>query len=189
MPSDTLNVLHTDSVFIYPHLSTRKSLTVVNKGGGRDVIREFKPFEMGMQVSCGIYPERAKEGVVREEAEVFRAGVSRVGTAEEESDRSRAYAYRSCAYADQYPAEVCGSAVIGYIKGKSAIAIARQFGGRKRNFSGERFWARGYAVSTVGFEEEKIRHYIRQQERFKKGYDKQGLIENNDDRADDEDKF
>ena len=50
--------------------------------------------------------------------------------------------------------------------------LARQFGGRKRNFSGERFWARGYAVSTVGFEEEKIRHYIRQQEQFdKKGYD------------------
>ena len=37
--------------------------------------------------------------------------------------------------------------VIGYIKGKSAIAVARQFGGRKRNFNGERFWARGYAVS------------------------------------------
>ena len=49
-------------------------------------------------------------------------------------------------------------------KGKSAIAIARQFGGRKRNFSGERFWARGYAVTTVGFELDKIRDYIRRQE-------------------------
>ncbi|MGL5743297.1 MAG: IS200/IS605 family transposase, partial [Legionella sp.] len=46
---------------------------------------------------------------------------------------------------------------IGYIKGKSAIAVARQFGGRKRNFNGERFLARGYAVSTVGFEESKLR--------------------------------
>jgi len=36
--------------------------------------------------------------------------------------------------------------IIGYIKGKSAIALARQFGGRKRNFNGEKFWARGYAV-------------------------------------------
>jgi putative transposase len=44
--------------------------------------------------------------------------------------------------------------VIGYLKGKSAIAVARQFGARKRNFNGEQFWARGYAVSTVGFEEE-----------------------------------
>ena len=43
------------------------------------------------------------------------------------------------------------ASVIGFIKGKSAIAIARQFGGRERNFSGEHFWARGYAVSTVGF--------------------------------------
>ena len=54
--------------------------------------------------------------------------------------------------------------IIGYIKGKSAIAVARQFVGRKRNFNGERFWARGYAVSTVGFEEEQVRRYIRHQE-------------------------
>jgi putative transposase len=62
--------------------------------------------------------------------------------------------------------------VIGYIKGKSAIAVARQFGGRKRNFNGEKFWARGYAVSTVGFEEEQIQKYIRHQETLDtKGYD------------------
>jgi putative transposase len=54
--------------------------------------------------------------------------------------------------------------VIGFLKGKSAIAIARQFGGRARNFTGEHFWARGYAVSTVGFELEQIRVYIRDQE-------------------------
>jgi putative transposase len=56
--------------------------------------------------------------------------------------------------------------VIGYIKGKSAIAVARQFGGRRRNFNGEQFWALGYAVSTVGFEEEQIRKYIRNQEQL-----------------------
>jgi putative transposase len=56
--------------------------------------------------------------------------------------------------------------VIGYLKGKSAIAVARQFGGRKRNFNGEQFWARGYAVSTVGLEEEQIRKYIRNQEQL-----------------------
>src|SRR5262249_47144103 len=56
--------------------------------------------------------------------------------------------------------------LIGYIKGKSAIAVARQFGGRQRNFHGERFWARGYAVSTVGFEEEQIRAYIKHQEQL-----------------------
>ena len=56
--------------------------------------------------------------------------------------------------------------IVGYIKGKSAIAVARQFSGRKRNFNGEKFWARGYAVSTVGYEEMKIREYIQNQEQL-----------------------
>ena len=54
--------------------------------------------------------------------------------------------------------------VIGFLKGKRAIAIARQFGGKERTFTGEHFWARGYAVSTVGFELEQIRAYMRKQE-------------------------
>jgi putative transposase len=54
--------------------------------------------------------------------------------------------------------------VVGYMKGKSAITIARQFGGRVRNFTGEVFWARGYFVSTVGLDEDMVRAYIRQQE-------------------------
>ena len=62
------------------------------------------------------------------------------------------------------PPKYSVSEVIGYIKGKSAITVARQFGGRKRNFNGEKFWARGYAVSTVGFELEQVRTYIREQE-------------------------
>jgi putative transposase len=61
--------------------------------------------------------------------------------------------------------------VVGYIKGKSAIAVARQFGGRKRNFSGEKLWARGYAVSTVGFNEAQIRSYIKHQQQFDKDQD------------------
>lgn len=64
------------------------------------------------------------------------------------------------------PPKYSVSEVIGYIKGKSAIAVARQFGGRKRNFNGEKFWARGYAVSTVGFEEGKVKDYIRNQEQL-----------------------
>jgi putative transposase len=58
------------------------------------------------------------------------------------------------------------SDIIGYIKGKSAIAVARQFGGKTRNFNGERFWARGYAVSTVGFETDQIKSYINNQEQL-----------------------
>ena len=55
---------------------------------------------------------------------------------------------------------------MGYLKGKSAIAVARQFGGKQRNFNGERLWARGYAVSTVGFEESQVKAYIQQQEQL-----------------------
>ena len=56
------------------------------------------------------------------------------------------------------------ASVIGFMKGKSAIAVARQFCGKERNFAGEHLWARGYAVSTVGFELEQVRSYIREQE-------------------------
>lgn len=54
--------------------------------------------------------------------------------------------------------------VVGFIKGKSAIHIARNFSGHKRNFMGQNFWARGYFVSTVGKDEKSVREYIRQQE-------------------------
>jgi putative transposase len=54
--------------------------------------------------------------------------------------------------------------VVGYIKGKSAIHIARTFGERKRNFVGHHFWARGYFVSTVGRDEAVVREYIKNQE-------------------------
>ena len=57
------------------------------------------------------------------------------------------------------------SQVVGYIKGKSAIHIARQYFGRKKNFIGQELWAKGYHVSTVGRNEEAIRKYIKEQER------------------------
>ena len=62
------------------------------------------------------------------------------------------------------PPKYAVSMVVGYIKGKSAIQIARQFGGRQRNFTGESFWARGYFVSTVGLDEQMVRAYIRKQD-------------------------
>jgi len=55
------------------------------------------------------------------------------------------------------------SSVVGFMKGKSAIAIAKM-SGKQRNFNGENFWARGYAVSTIGYDLEAIRKYIREQE-------------------------
>ena len=64
----------------------------------------------------------------------------------------------------EIPPKIAVASVIGFIKGKSAIAVARQFCGKERNFTGEHFWARGYAVSIVGFELEQVRQYIRDQE-------------------------
>ena len=75
----------------------------------------------------------------------------------------------------QIPPKYAVAEVVGYIKGKSAIAVARQFGGRKRNFSGEKLWARGYAVSTVGFEKEQVQKYVKNQKQLdSQGYDEDG---------------
>jgi putative transposase len=63
------------------------------------------------------------------------------------------------------PPKYAVSQVVGYIKGKSAIHLARTYGERKRNFVGQHFWARGYFVSTVGRDEAVIRDYIRNQEK------------------------
>jgi len=73
------------------------------------------------------------------------------------------------------PPKYAVSEVVGYMKGKSAIMIARRFGGRTRNFTGESFWARGYFVTTVGLDEEKMRAYIRNQEREDARYDQMKL--------------
>ena len=64
----------------------------------------------------------------------------------------------------QIPPKYAVASVIGFIKGKSAIAIARRVQERDKNFTGQHFWARGYAVSTVGFELENVKKYIREQD-------------------------
>jgi putative transposase len=73
------------------------------------------------------------------------------------------------------PPKYAVSHVIGYIKGKSAIHLARTYGERKRNFVGQHFWARGYFVSTVGRDEAVIREYIRKQEEEDKRLDELDL--------------
>ena len=73
------------------------------------------------------------------------------------------------------PPKYSVSRVVGYIKGKNAISIARYFGGRQRNFTDEVFWARGYFVSTVGLDGEMVRAYIRNQELDDERYDQMKL--------------
>jgi len=73
------------------------------------------------------------------------------------------------------PPKYAVSQVIGFMKGKSAIHLARVYGKRKRNFVGQHFWARGYYVSTVGRDEMVIRDYIRNQEQEDKRLDQMNL--------------
>ena len=74
------------------------------------------------------------------------------------------------------PPKFAVSNVVGYLKGKSAIAIARQFRGKQINFTGENFWARGYFVSTVGLDEQVVRNYIRHQEEQDAFYEQKSLF-------------
>ena len=73
------------------------------------------------------------------------------------------------------PPKYAVSQVVGFIKGKSAIHLARSYAERSRNFVGQHFWARGYFVSTVGRDEEVIREYIRHQEEEDKRLDQMQL--------------
>jgi putative transposase len=73
------------------------------------------------------------------------------------------------------PPKYAVSQVVGFIKGKSAIHLARTYGERKRNFVGQHFWARGYFVSSVGRDEAAIREYIKNQEQEDKRLDQLNL--------------
>ena len=73
------------------------------------------------------------------------------------------------------PPKYAVSQVVGFIKGKSAIHLARVYGERKQNFAGQSFWARGYFVSTVGRDETVIRDYIRNQEQEDKRLDQMNM--------------
>ncbi len=79
-------------------------------------------------------------------------------------ERLGSFRSRSTRLMVMIPPKYAVAQIIGYIKGKSAIHIARTYGGKKRNFVGQHFWARGYYVSTVGRDENVIREYIKNQE-------------------------
>ena len=74
------------------------------------------------------------------------------------------------------PPKYAVSQVVGYMKGKSAIHIARAYLGRRRNFTGQHFWARGYYVSTVGLDEVALRQYIKKQEDEDRRYDQLNMF-------------
>ncbi len=75
------------------------------------------------------------------------------------------------------PPKYAVAQVVGFIKGKSAIHIARTYMGRRKNFTGQSFWARGYYVSTVGKDEEATREYIKHQEEEDRRIDQLSMFE------------
>jgi putative transposase len=75
------------------------------------------------------------------------------------------------------PPKYSVSQVVGFIQGKSAINIARTYMGRRKNFTGQSFWARGYYVSTVGRDEAMVRQYIQNQEKEDRRLDQMNLFE------------
>jgi len=79
-------------------------------------------------------------------------------------DFGGAFASGSCSYVYIILPKHPVASVIGFLKGRNAIAVAREFGGKEHNFTGEHLWVRGYAVSTVEFELEQVRSYTRAQD-------------------------
>ena len=99
-------------------------------------------------------------GLRRYLGEVFRKLAERKESRIEEGHLQLDHVHMLISIPPKYPV----SQVIGFIKGKSAIHLARVYGERKRNFAGQHFWARGFFVSTVGRDEQIIREYIKKQE-------------------------
>ena len=130
---------------------------------------------MGVQVHIVFIPKCRRKtlyGELRKQlGEVFRALAQHKESRIEEGHLMPDHVHMMISIPPKYAV----SNVVGYIKGKSAIHMARDYGERKRNFVGQHFWARGYFVSTVGRDEEVIRNYIRHQEQEDEKLEQLGL--------------
>ena len=130
---------------------------------------------MGVKISHSVYPEVPPEDVIRAveaaHGEVFRRLAEHKESRIEEGHLIPDHVRMMISVPPKYAV----SQVEGYMKGKSAIHLARVYGERKRSFVGQSFWARGCFVSTVGRDEETIREYIRHQEHEDKRLDQMNL--------------
>ena len=120
-----------------------------------------------MQIARGIHPEISQAKYLWVGETGIRADHSGFSPAERERSGGGAPDGRPCLHAVVDTTEVLGLRGGGFIKGKSAIAIARRFMDRAKNFVGQNFWARGYYVSTVGRDEAQIREYIRERKKIR----------------------
>jgi len=119
------------------------------------------------------YRRKAIFGQIRQElGEVFRKLAEQKESTIEEGHIMPDHVHMMISIPPKYAV----SQVVGFIKGKSAIHIARTYAGRKSNFVGQHFWARGYFASTVGRDEKVIRDYIRHQEAEDRRVDQLNLM-------------
>ena len=131
---------------------------------------------MGLQVSRGVHSEcrrKALYGDLRQYlGEVFRRLAQQKESRIEEGHLRSDHVHMLIAIPPKYAV----AQVVGFIKGKSAMHMARVYGERKRNLVGQHFWARGYFASTVGRDEGLIRDYIRKQEQEVARLDQMGAL-------------
>lgn len=99
-----------------------------------------------------------------------------IGASTRKPDNQRTSLYQSYLLCIAIPQKYSVIQLVGFIKGKSAITVARDVQGRAKNFVGQSFWARGYYVSTVGRDEKIIREYIRNQEAEDRRLDQLNLL-------------
>ena len=127
------------------------------------------------KIPRGVHSQVPQEGLVRELkqhlGEVFRKLALQKESRIEQGHLMPDHVHMMISIPPKYAV----SQVIGFIKGKSAIHLARTYGERKRNFVRLHFWARGYFVSTVGRDEAAIREYIKNQEQEDKRLDQLNL--------------
>ncbi len=156
----------------YTTVNRNLLISTKRKGEIHEGVPKSCAYALGLQIPRGVYPEAKEESDLWKFATAPWRDIPGVGQAQRIGSCRRAPDAGSCAYVLERAAEVFG---VRYIKGKSAIYIARTFGDRKRNFVGQHFWARGYFVSTVGRDEAVIREYIRNQEKEDERLDQLGL--------------
>lgn len=130
---------------------------------------------MGVQVSRSVHTEVPKKDVIcgagTALGKVFRSLAEQKESRIEEGHLLPDHVHMLIAIPPKYAV----SQVIGFIKGKSAIHLARVYGERKRNFVGQHFWARGFFVSTVGRDERVVREYVQKQAAEDKRLDQMNL--------------
>jgi putative transposase len=129
-----------------------------------------------VQVPRGVHPEVPQKDAVQRAEALSGRGIRKLAVQRESRIEEEHLMPDHVHMMISIPPKYAVSQVIGYIKGKSAIHLARVYGARKRNFVGQHFWARGYFVSTVGRDETVIREYIRNQEREDERLDQMNLL-------------